>query len=326
MGAMPEGTAEDLGGLAETLPGFADPIMGGLNRPPVPDDCRPIADLRVVATSILDGVSPMGPRPPVVARVIGDFAGVRQPELAPPDVPFELDIPLWSFLRDAAPDWLLPGAGKVPPDRLLPLQTNPDFVDAMLVGANQRTLGELRWRNIPVTAGWTPLRRFWQRIADGGGGPAVDVRPVLDILAPPAPGASIWTDASELGAPAHQSSGAGPQLVILLHTELFRRYPATLVYLLPNPGGTESWQQDVTALPWAPLKFGQTGALDPELVFFGFPLPPEAAASHWLVLEEPPPGFRFRVPTDAERGMTAAADYASATLYPPVRAFFGNLL
>lgn len=61
----------------------------------------------------------------------------------------------------------------------------------MLVGANQRTLGELRWRNIPVTAGWTPLRRFWQRIADGGGAPAVDVRPVLDILTAPAPGAPI---------------------------------------------------------------------------------------------------------------------------------------
>jgi hypothetical protein len=292
----------------------------------VPDDCRPIVDLGIVAASILDGVSPMVERPPVVARVIGDFAGVRQPELAPPDLPFELDIPLWSFLRDAAPDWLLPGAGKVPPDRLLSLQTNPDFVDAFLVGANARALGELRWRNIPIVAGWTPLRRFWQRIADGGGGAAFDVRPVLDILTEPAPGAPIWADASDLGAPAHQASGAGPQLVVLLHTELFRRYPATLVYLLPNPGGTEIWQENVEALPWLPVWPNLSGAVHPELVFFGFPLPPGAAANHWLVLEEPPPGFRFRVPTETERSMTAAADYASKTLYPPVRAFFGNLL
>lgn len=95
---------------------------------------------------------------------------------------------------------------------------------------------------------------------------------------------------------------------MLLHTELFRRYPATLVYLLPNPGGTETWQQDVTAMRWAPVWPSLSGALHPELVFFGFPAAPEAAASHWLVLEEPPPGFRFKVPTDAQRGMTAAAD------------------
>ena len=326
LGQMPDGTVEETRGVVRLFDERGEALVGQLLRPESPDDCFPIADFGVVARSVLDGISPMVERPVVVARVLDGFTGVRQPELAPPDLALELDIPLWSFLKAEAPDWLLPGAGKVPEDRLLALQTNPDFVDAFLVGANCRALGELRWRNIPIVAGWTPLRRFWQRIDDAGSGPAVDIRPVLDILTPPAPGAPIWTDDSALGAASHQRDGAGPRLVILLHTELFRRYPTTLVYLLPNPGGTVTWQQDVETIATAPVWPNLSGALNPELVYFGFPLPPDAGADHWLVLEEPPPGYRFKTPTAAQLGMTDAAAYANATLYLPVRAFFGKLL
>ena len=326
LAAMPEGTVEEVRGLGRLFDEQAESLVGRLLRPEYPDDCFPVADLGVVAGSVLDGISPMVDRPPVVAHVLDRFTGVRQPELAAPDLALELNIPLWSFLKEEAPDWLLPGAGAVPEDRVLALQTNPDFVDALLVGANHRALGELRWRNFPIVAGWTPLRRFWQRIDDGGSGPAVDIRPVLDILTPPSPGAAIWTDDSILGAPGHQRDGAGPRLVILLHTELFRRYPKTLVYLLPNPGGTETWQRDVEAIATVPVWPNFSGALDPELVYFGFPLPPEGASNHWLVLEEPPPGYRFKKPTNIEQAMTNAAGYAKATLHQPVRAFFGNLL
>ena len=328
---MPEGTVEEIRGIDGIFGGDGESMIGQLLRPEYPDECRPIADLAVVGRSVLDGISPLVDRPVVVADVLDRFKGVRQPELAPPDLALELDIPLWSFLKEAAPDWLLPGAGAVPEDRLLALQTNPDFVDAFLVGANHRALGELRWRNLPIVAGWTPLRRFWHRIDDAGSGPAVDIRPVLDILAPPAPGAAIWTDESVLGAAQHQRDGAGPRLVILLHTELFRRYPTTLVYLLPNPGGTQTWQQNVEAIATVPVWPNLTGSFNAELVYFGFPLPPEAGADHWLVLEEPPPGYRFNVPTDEQLAELAdpdisAAEYASATLHHPVRAYFGNLL
>ena len=64
--------------------------------------------------SVLDGISPMVDRPPVVAHVLDRFTGVRQPELAAPDLALELDIPLWSFLKEAAPDWLLPGCRRCP--------------------------------------------------------------------------------------------------------------------------------------------------------------------------------------------------------------------
>ncbi len=41
--------------------------------------------------------------------------------------------------------------------------TNPTFVESLLVGANHQTTAELRWRNVPLTTRWSPLRKFWQR-------------------------------------------------------------------------------------------------------------------------------------------------------------------
>ena len=50
-------------------------------------------------------------RPVVVDRVLGSITGLRPPLLAEPEVAPELDIPLWKFLSDRSPDWLLPGVG-----------------------------------------------------------------------------------------------------------------------------------------------------------------------------------------------------------------------
>lgn len=318
-GEPPDGRlGEGLGGsVSEGASEIVDLLVG--SRPHV--ECRPVV-IDEAAVSIVDGVNPHL-NPVVVDRVLAPFTGLREPRLAPPDLALELDIPFWSYLRDQAPDWLLPGAADVPDDRVLALATNPAFVDAFLLGANQQALGELRRRNIPVIAGWTPLRRFWQRISDDGSKPSdLDVVSVLDpSLAP------NWQEGSPLGHSSHQRGTSGPMLVLLLSTELFREYPHTQVYLAPVVAEATRWTTlpDVTdgAVRVDPVL---TGTLDPELVFFGFPLPPAAISDHWLVLEEPAPGYRFRSPTTIEAEMTDGAQYAHDTLYEPVRAFFGNLL
>ena len=200
-------------------------------------DCRPL-DLGAFASSVAAGVDPTVARPVVVDRVLAGLEGLREPVLAAPDVAPELDIPLWGFLSDNAPDWLLPGGGDIPPDRVLAVQTNPAFVEAVLIGANEQTLGELRWRNLPITSRWTPLRRFWQRINIDRGEVATDIRSViaLDTDLP------LWPDNTELGDVSHLSDPThGASLVVVLHTELFRRYPSTIVYLTPNPDGADVW-------------------------------------------------------------------------------------
>lgn len=81
-----------------------------------------------------------------------------------------------------------------------------------------------------------------------------------------------------------------------------------------------------------------TGSVGPDVVFFGFPVPPAAGRDHWIVLEEPPPGYRFYTKdqtADACEDATRAAMkdtapdgavYAYATYALPVRVFLGKLI
>jgi hypothetical protein len=302
---------------------------GLLARPAPSSDCRPL-DLGAFAGSVAAGVDPTGHEPAVLSVALDGVTGLRPPLLAEPDVAPEIDLPLWSFLSDNSRDWLLPGAGDVPPDRVLAVQTNPVFVEAYLIGANYQTLGELRWRNLPITARWTPLRRFWQRVDPVADAVTTDICPVTDL----ASDAQIWTDASDLGDGSHATAGQAASLVIVLHTTLFRRYPATLIYLVPNDGGANAWQNTppLASAAERPRHFPIfSGRLTPDLVFFGFDLPPAAIGNHWVVLEEPPRGFRFYHPAHLPPGKPPppaaddAAQYASKTFAEPVRVFLGNL-
>lgn len=324
--------ADTAGPLAVSLsrdPGAVGDLLDAVRDQPPASRCSPLPDLRAFADSIAAGIDPTAARPVVVDRVLGTISGLRPPLLAEPEVSPEIDIPLWKFLSDDAPDWLLPGAGDIPTDRVLAVQTNPPFIDAVLLGANVQTLGELRWRNLPITSRWTPLRRFWQRVNVAAGEIATDIRPIvaLDTDLPLWPEASPLGDLSHLADPSH-----GASLVVVLHTELFRRYPATLVYLVPNAGGADPWvgtpKVDNDSDPGDPPTHRDypsfSGTLTPDLVFFGFGVPPSAGLDHWLVLEEPPPGYRFAFkPGDASPD---GATFAESTFDPPVRVFLGNLL
>lgn len=327
------GNADRAGPLAQSLvddPSAVTDLLSAVRDRAPASTCSPLPDLHAFADSVAAGVDPTVARPVAAVRVLETISGLREPVLAEPDVSPELDIPLWKFLSDNAPDWLLPGAGDVPADRVLAVQTNPAFVDALLVGANVQTLGELRWRNLPITTRWTPLRRFWQRVDVAAGEPATDIRPVV-ALATDTP---LWPDESDLGDDSHLSDPShGANLVVVLHTELFRRYPATLVYLVPNPGGRDVWGA-VPSVDPDPGNPGQqpaaraypsfSGTLTPDLVFFGFGVPPSVGFDHWLVLEEPPPGYRFAY--TAGDASPEGASFAEHTFDPPVRVFLGNLL
>lgn len=325
--------ADQAGPLAHTLvedPNVVPDLLAAVRGRRPESSCSPLPDLNAFADSVAAGVDPTVARPVAAVRVLATITGLREPLLAEPDVSPELDIPLWKFLSDNSPDWLLPGAGDIPADRVLAVQTNPSFVDAVLVGANVQTLGELRWRNLPITTRWTPLRRFWQRVDVAAGEPATDIRPVVALNTD----LPLWPDASELGDLSHLSDPShGANLVIVLHTELFRRYPATLLYLVPNPGGRDVWgavpivDQDPAnpALQPAARAYPSfSGTLTPDLVFFGFGVPPSAGFDHWLVLEEPPPGYRFAY--KADDASPEGASFAENTFDPPVRVFLGNLL
>jgi len=273
--------------------------------------------LSPVATDMLAGAvaaafDPTAGNPPAAARVLATIAGGIDPAqpLAPPELAVQLDRPAWADLAATDGQWLLPGVGQLPANSVIALQSDPIFIDAYLTGLNTQLLAELRWRNIPVATGSTPIRRFWDRADTTTGEPAADIT-----------GIASWAPSSGLGDPAHLAPGAtGQELVIAVRGELLLRYPTTLVYLQPAipPGATTAnfdADPDPSVAPVLPAFRGRIGA---DVMFFGFPaVDSTALAGHWLVFEEPPAGYRFAndVPTSASTGH----DWAAATLAQPVR-------
>jgi hypothetical protein len=271
--------------------------------------CRPVDIAR------LDGILQDAFRPDrngvAARRVLDTISGLDPAEpFSPPEICPDLDLPAWAFLRDEERKWLLLGREAIQPDDVVALASNPRFVNAFLVGLNMQALGEMRWRNIPVRSGCTPLRRFWQRITA-----TAPAETATDIV-----GIRKWNASEPLGHPDHAPDPTQTRdLVMVFRTELFRRYPRTLVYLTPaakDGAGKPDWMQDATfATKTAPVF---TGEIDEDLVFFGFPVAPEALADRWVVVEEAPPGYRFRAadlvaPGPVDGGASAAKAFALPT-------------
>ena len=278
-----------------TLAGLRDRLLGPLQDTGLPglrealgrDRVRP-RRCRPVDVSRLDAVLQDAFRPDrkgaAARRVLDTITGLDPAEpFAPPEICPDLDLPAWSFVRDEAPKWLLLGREGIQPDDVIALGTNPRFINAFLTGLNTQSLGEMRWRNIPVRSRCTPLRRFWDRVTA-----TTPATPGTDIV-----GIDKWSVSQPLGHPDH-SPNPTRQLVLVFRTDLFRRYPRTLVYLTPatkDGAGKPDWMKDATfASPTAPVF---TGEIDEDLVFFGFPVHPEQLSDLWVVVEEAPPGYRF---------------------------------
>ncbi|MFI9588156.1 hypothetical protein ACIHCQ_41695 [Streptomyces sp. NPDC052236] len=253
---------------------------GLVTRPPE-RPCTPVA-LDALATAVGSAFNPTVARPFVADRVLETITGLDDQALTPPELCPDLDVPAWQLLRDRHPDWLLPGAGTMESDRVIAMTTNPAFVDAFLLGLNTQTIGELRFRNIPIRTGCTPLRQFWAHTHPTGESYDDDIV-----------GVHRWPDASPLGSPGHRPPAATSDLVVVFRTPLFRRYPQTVVYLAPTPlNGTDpDWQAEPDLANRILPSF--QGVVTPEIVFFGFDLDPGQASRYWVVLEEPPHGVQF---------------------------------
>ncbi|MFI7494379.1 hypothetical protein ACH9D2_06625 [Kocuria sp. M4R2S49] len=311
---------EEVDRLAEVMRSFLDryPEPAGeqdLSRliadidEPQPEDpaCRPV-DLGALAAGVLAAFDPTRDDSAARTRVLATIDGLdpRQP-LAPPEFCVGLDRPVWADVEEAFPEWLLPGAAALPEDSVIAVETNPRFVDALLIGLNTQVLGEWRWRNIPVATGCTPLRVFWDR-ADTGNGARLD-----DIT-----GVAAWADATSLGDPEHRPPGiAGRDLVVLVRGQLFLRYPATVVYLTPVHMAEGTADFEVDPDPAARILPTFQGRIGADMSFFGFQgVEPERVLTHWIVFEEPPAGFRF---ANDKSSAGEPHTWATKAFVPPVR-------
>ena len=186
----------------------------------------------------------------------------------------ELDVPVYEYLARLDPERFLPGVGEIPPDAITLLETNPRFVESLLVGLNSEMNRELLWRSFPTDQRGTPFRKFWAW-TDGGS----DVPPI-----------HLWPAANTLGTNAR--GGPGGQIALLVRGRLLRRYPNTSIYAwrsangaLINPPGPTDLKPPVFA-----------GVLGSDIVFVGFDLTDAdlLAGDGWFfVLQQQPTEPRF---------------------------------
>jgi hypothetical protein len=276
---------------------------------------QPLA-LDALASGVNAAFDPTTVTAPAIVRVLATISGgvdggidPEQP-LAPPEPCLGLGRPAWADLAAEYPEWLLPGAGDLGANTVVALESNAAFIDAYLAGLNTQLLGELRWRNIPVATGCTPIRRFWDRADTTTGEPRDDVA-----------GIASWPADGELGDATHRAPGTTErELVIAVRGDLFLRYPATMVYLRsavhPPSTAADFGQDPADAAPH--VLPGFRGRLRDDIVFFGFPDVDVIELPHyWLVFEEPPAGYQFR--NDSGSGPGEGHTWAAQMLAPPVR-------
>lgn len=310
---------------------FCDELIATLLPEPVLQQ-KPI-DLGLLSDLLYKALDPRQPDAPARVRLCSRLEGIDCTRLIPPEFPIGLDFPTWDLLKQYDKEWLLPGVGALEKDSITALQTNPVFIDAYMVGINTQFMSEMRWRDLAVARTCTPLRMFWGQIDYARRQRRADIEPLAE-----------WAKATAdpLGALSHQTikptdenNQTGSRLIITFRSDLFRRYPSTLVYLVkPLPGQDVDPLLKATpqldrpdAVPEADIEqwrkttqyFGPTfvGTITPEITFFAFDVTPSDLEQYWLVLDEPPAELRFR--NDKVPVRTNSATFARSTLDQPTR-------
>lgn len=290
-------------------------------------------NLEALGERLVEALDPHAPLPFVVERVLKTIQGLDDQPLTPPELCLDFQIPAWQFLRDYAKNWMLPGierivvfqhdaagqlvldeAGEAVPDPnkdpVVAVSTNALFTDAFMVGFNQQALQELRWLNIPVQTGCTPLRRFWEPVGVRPQNPPHPRAGQLDTLED-INGIHRWDD-TPLGDASHETANVrGDNLVLVFKTELFRRYPNTLVYLVPRLADDLDWSNK-PAWAGARLEPNLQAIVDKDAVLFGFARGPEVLADHWLVVEQVPQGYNFYNHPDTLPTLQRKTEYAES--------------
>lgn len=306
---------------------FCDDLLRNLPPPPRQEQ-KPI-NLGGLHTAVAAALDPRAPDAPARVRVSATIHGLDLSRLVRPEFPIGLDFPTWELLRQYDKEWLLPGVNGLEKDSITALQTNPSFVDAFMVGINTQFMNEMVWRDLAVARDCTPLRMFWGQVDYKKQSRQPDIEPLRE-----------WAKApdKDIGNLAHQTitpgdgNNTGSRLVIVFRSDLFRRYPTTLVYLFKPQAAGDLNDQLKEAPDLGPEEaakssserryYGPTfvGTLTPDVTFFAFDIRPETLDDYWLVLDEPPTELRFRSDKPlAEINTAHSAVYAASTLDEPTR-------
>jgi len=247
----------------------------------------------------------LAPKEAVLAAVKKTMPTVENTELTTfaPSFP----QPMYEPLRDYAPDLLLPGMDQVPSNTIALLKTNPELIEAYMVGLNHEMSRELLWRGFPTDQRGTYFRQFWDAGGDELLSTDAEREARFDITR-----ITSWAADSRLGSHSARGSAVG-QMVLLIRGDLLRRYPRAMVYALESVWSADGTRRELGTVERYPI-FRATQALD--ITMLGFPLTEadvrgadNKAGGHpgwFFVLQEQPTEPRFGMDVATTYGGTPA--------------------
>lgn len=204
-------------------------------------------------------------------RIPADFWAQREeddrplrPIMAHPKFP----VPIAAELLARWPEWALPGISAMPPDSVTLLETNPEFIAALLVGLNHEFNRELLWREFPTDQRGTPFARFWP-------GDDADVEEI-----------ALWPPDAPLGSQLR--TGGEGNLALLVRGELLHRFPGTA--LLAVRGVEGKLPPVFDGVPGTPLALDESTVL---YLFAGLDEERARAEDWFFVFREPMRGTQF---------------------------------
>jgi hypothetical protein len=256
---------------------------------------EPRLDLDTVRVGVVEALNPSRTiEAATLERVIlpGALAWEPRDRLDPVLIGPEFSLATAEVLQRLSPQWLLPGADGFSPNSVGLLETNRQFVEAFLVGANDEMARELRWREFPANMQRTFLQHFWP-----GTHPAA---PTPDI-----PPIDTWEPASGLG---EHGAGISQELVLVIRGDLVHRYPTIEVYAT-----RAAWTDSGRELGTEERRPRFEGRIGRDIAYFGLPLTSEAARGDsvergvgdpgwFLVLAERPGEARFGLSISGPEG------------------------
>lgn len=197
--------------------------------------------------------------------------------MAFPHLPF----PLSRKLETLAPDVFLPGVGVLPDDFIMAVQTNPRFVEALMVGANHEMGSEMLWRGLPTDQRGTPFQHFWQRL---------DGAPDIEFI-------HQWNQ-----VPLGHQPGNTAMVVLIIRGQLLVRIPNLNIYAYriidqeQRPGGSNEMDPNDPGKYKVPVFRGNLGR---DISYVGFSIAPADIGKYFYIIEEhmtePRFGFDERV-------------------------------
>ncbi|HEY3878925.1 MAG TPA: hypothetical protein VGM12_10035 [Trebonia sp.] len=305
---------------AQLFRSAAGAVLGAVQAVPSDPPLAAALDVATLSATMLSRLEPAVTVPRKMSSVISVRGGgpwfaadPLEPIMAAPSFPQPMYLPL----RDLNQNYLLPGAGLIPPDSLGAVVANHAFIEAYLAGLNHEMARQLLWNGYPTDQRGSYFRQFWDVAGylPQPGDPA-DPAQLAELLKD-IPPMNTWPLTRPLGQNENRADLPADNVILLVRGELLRRYPNTVIFAgkaKAGDGGDNGRVLDESDQRLPVFR----GTLSPDITFFGFNLSVDdarggtaaAPLGFFFVFAEHPTEPRFGLEPQSADAVTQWEDLA----------------